>query len=204
MTTTTRTTTALAARQDRRSQFGRQETGPSRPPPKPKWQQQLTWAAADDEPGFLVRAITTPRPKTREIWYVLDEKMSGDAGKLVLLFFQRETKANGQFGKLKQLSIRPNEVGRLASAEDAEILNLLLGYHDVESHDYYYGYSSSRVSEAELPKNMQQFLLPKLAATQRLARVEKWHLSPAGVRRPSAAGLGRRAAVAVPSGHPVR
>ena len=37
---------------------------------------------------------------------------------------------------------------------------------------YYYGYSSSRVSEAVLPKNMQQFLLPKLAATQRLARAE--------------------------------
>ena len=63
---------------------------------------------------FLVRAIATPRPKTREIWYVLDEKMSGDAGKLVLFFFQRETKANGQFGKLKQLGIRPYEVGRLA------------------------------------------------------------------------------------------
>ena len=69
---------------------------------------------------------------------------------------------------------------------------------------YYYGYSSSRVSEAVLPKTMQQFLLPKLAATQRLARVGERHLSPAGVRRPSAAGLGRRAAVAVPSGHPGR
>ncbi len=154
-----------------RSSAGKRK-GRQAPPPKPKWQQQLTWAVADDEPGFLVRAITTPRPKTREIWYVLDEKMSSDAGKLVLYFFQRETKANGQFGKLKQLGIRPNEVGRIATAEDAEILTLLLGYHDVESHDYYYGYSSSRVSEAELPKNMQEFLLPKLAATRRLARVE--------------------------------
>ena len=36
--------------------------------------------------------------------------MSGDAGKPVLLFLQRETKANGQFGKLKQLNIRPYEV----------------------------------------------------------------------------------------------
>ena len=150
-----------------RNQAGRRQ------PPKPKWQQQLTWAPAADEPAFLARAFTSPRPKTREIWYVLDEKLSGDAGKLVLFFFQRETKANGQFGKLKQLNIRPNEAGRLATAEDAEILALLLGYHDVESHDYYYAYASSRVSEAELPKNMQQFLLPKLAATRRLARVKE-------------------------------
>ena len=98
--------------------------------------------------------------------------MSGDAGRLVLLLFQRETKANGQFGKLKQLSIRPNEASRLPSPDDAEILTLLLGYHDAENHDPYYGYSAARVSEAELPKNMQQFLLPKLAATQRLARAE--------------------------------
>ena len=90
-----------------------------------------------------------------------------------MFLLQRETKANGQFGKLKQLGIRPYEVSRLVGAEDAEILNLLLGYHDVESHRLYYGYSSSRVTEAVLPKNMQQFLLPKLAATQRLARVEK-------------------------------
>ncbi len=140
------------------------------PPPKPKWQQQLSWAQPDVPPESPVRAIVTPRPKAREIWYVVDERMSGDAGKLVLFFLQRETKANGQFGKLKQLSIRPYEAGRLADAEDAEILNLLLGYHDVESQPSYYGYSPPRVSEAELPKNLQQFLLPKLAATRRLAR----------------------------------
>ncbi len=149
------------------------KSGRGEAPPKPRWQQQLTWAAANAEPEDAIPAIAPPLPKTREVWYVLHESTSIDAGKLVLLLLQRETKANGQFGKLKQLNLRPYEVGRLVSAEDAEILNLLLGYHDVENHDYYYGYSSSRVSEAVLPKNMQQFLLPKLAATQRLARAAK-------------------------------
>ncbi len=97
--------------------------------------------------------------------------MSGDASKLVLFLLQRETKANGQFGKLKQLSIRPSETSRLVAPEDAEILNLLLGYHDVETQSYY-GYMPSRVSEVEVPKSMQQFLLPMLAATGRLARAE--------------------------------
>ncbi len=83
-------------------------------------------------------------------------------------------KKDGQFGKLKQLPIRPYDISRSVAAEDAEILNLLLGYHDVESQSpYYYGFASSRVTEAVLPKSMQQFLLPKLAATQRLARAEK-------------------------------
>ncbi|MGA2253341.1 MAG: SNF2-related protein [Thermoguttaceae bacterium] len=148
-------------------------SGRREPPPKPKWQQQLTWAAGDIVSENPVRAIVRPLPKAREIWYVLHEATSGDGGKLVLFFFQRETKANGQFGKLKQLNVRPQEVSRLVGAEDAEILNLLLGYHDVESHDSYYFYASSRVTEAVLSKNMQQFLLPKLAATHRLARVEK-------------------------------
>ena len=44
-----------------------------------------------------------PRPKMREVWYVLTRGSSSDAGKPVLLFLQRETKSNGQFGKLKQL-----------------------------------------------------------------------------------------------------
>jgi superfamily II DNA or RNA helicase len=152
---------------------GRHPQAGTRPPPKPEWQKQLAWTTADAELESPVRAIATPRPKTREIWYVLVEGTGGDAGKPILLLMQREAKSNGQFGKLKQLNLRPYEVNRLAGPEDAEILNLLLGYHDLESQSAYYVYSSSRVSQAALPKTMQQFLLPKLAATQRLARSEK-------------------------------
>ena len=157
------------------------KSGRNAPPPKPKWQQQLTWAAA--RPSRKIPSGRSPllcRRRAKSGMFST-RPLSGDAGKLVLLLLQRETKANGQFGKLKQLNLRPYELGRLVPAEDAEILNLLLGYHDVESHDYYYDYPSSRVSEAVLPKNMQQFLLPKLAATQRLARAETdagYHVQP--------------------------
>ena len=154
--------------------------GPPGRPPKPQWQQQLTWSAAEPEPGNLVPAVVPRPPKTREIWYVLQETADGDQGRPILLLLQRETRSTGQFGKLKQLNFRPHEISRLVAPEDAEILNLLLSYHDVESHDYYYGngYSPSRVSEAVLPKSMQHFLLPKLAATRRLARGAKddYHL----------------------------
>jgi len=141
-------------------------------PPKLKWQQQLSWTQADAEPEDSVGHIGRPA-KVREVWYVLHEDTSGDGSELVLFFMQREMRANGQFGKLKELGIRHNETSRLVGAEDAEILDLLLGRHYAESHDYYYGYSSSRATEAALPKSMQLFLLPKLAATQRLVRVDK-------------------------------
>jgi len=158
------------------------KAGAGKVPPKPQWQQQLTWVATNADPENAKPAIA-PLPTAREVWYVLHEAPSDDVSKPALLLLQRETKANGQFGKLKQLNLRPNEVSRHVGAEDAEILNLLLGYHDVDSHPYYYGYSSSRVSQAALPKNMQQFLLPKLAATQRLAWVDK------GVHQPVFAEL---------------
>ncbi|MEI8376491.1 MAG: SNF2-related protein [Planctomycetota bacterium] len=151
-------------------------------PQKPVWQQQLTWVAANVEPEEAESAIA-PLPKTREVWYVLHENTNDGTSKPALLLLQRETKTNGQFGKLKQLNLRPNEVSRHVGAEDAEILNLLLGYHDVDGHQFYYGFSSSRVSQAALPKNMQQFLLPKLAATQRLAWVDQ------GVHQPVFAEL---------------
>jgi superfamily II DNA or RNA helicase len=141
-------------------------------PPKPGWQQQLTWAGGDDEPDAIVPKIAAGAPKAREIWYVLQEDLCRDAGKPVLLLLQREQRATGKFGKLKLLNLRPYEVSRLAGPEDVEILKLLLGYHDVESHDpYYNAYSSSRIWQAVVPRNMQQFLLPKVAATHRLARV---------------------------------
>ena len=48
----------------------------------------------------------------------------------------------------------------------------MLGYREVDDYGSYYRYSP-RVSEVIVPKNVQQFLLPKLAATGRLARVKE-------------------------------
>jgi hypothetical protein len=139
--------------------------------PKPKWQQQLAWTGdpdADDAP----QELASDKRQTREVWYVLDSLSDANISKPLLLLYQREVRATGKLGKLKPFSLRPADVDRVVTGEDAEILKLLLGYQSVE--DEYYGYSgySPRVSEVVLPKGAQQFLLPKLAATGRLARVE--------------------------------
>ena len=56
-------------------------------------------------------------------------------------------------------------------------------------------------SEVVLPKGAQQFLLPKLAATGRLARIAIPQCLAARIRRSLPAGLGRRPALAVSPGH---
>jgi superfamily II DNA or RNA helicase len=141
-----------------------------RSPPKPRWQQQLAWAG-ESEPDDERPVLATEPPRTREVWYVLDALSGQNITEPVLLLYQRESRSTGKLGKLKQFSLRPNDVDRMVSGADAEILKLLLGYQSVD--DDYYGYSySPRVTEVVLPKAAQQFLLPKLAATGRLARIE--------------------------------
>ncbi len=139
-------------------------------PPKPKWQQQLTWAAADLEPDVVRPALSAKPQRAREVWYVLDALSDGNISKPVVLLFQREVRATGKFGKLKEFALRPTDVDRLVTGVDAEILRLLLGYHGIEDTYYSYAYSP-RTSELALPKGAQQFLLPKLAATGHLARI---------------------------------
>ncbi len=136
-------------------------------PPKPSWRQQLAWSGADEH-GAVVPVVGPRPPKIREIWYVLAEGSGEDSGRPLVLLRQREMKANGQFGKLKLLNLGPHEVSQMAEPQDAEILALLLGYHDAESRHLYYGYSP-RIAEVLLPKGVQQFLLQKMAATGRLA-----------------------------------
>ena len=110
------TTTTIPRRAARPADGGRPASKPGRrkPPQKPKWQQQLTWAAAgcragESRPGDRASAGRRPAKSGTS----LTRAPSGDAGRPVLLFLQRETKANGQFGKLKQLNLRPYEVSRL-------------------------------------------------------------------------------------------
>ena len=107
-------------------------------PPKKKWQQQLAWAGEaepEEEPPVLAAD-----GQTREIWYVLDALSGQNISKPVLLLYQREARSTGKLGKLKQFSLRPYDIDRLVTGDDAEILKLLLGYQSVDDDDYGYGY----------------------------------------------------------------
>jgi superfamily II DNA or RNA helicase len=138
--------------------------------PKAKWQQQLAWSINDAEVEEAPPVLPGPSQRTREIWYVLDALSGESVSKPLLLLFHREARSTGKLGKLKPLSLSPYDIDRLVTGNDAEILRLLLGYQSVDDDVYGFGYSP-RVSEVVLPKGAQQFLLPKLAATGRLARI---------------------------------
>ncbi len=142
-----------------------------RSPPVPKWQQQLAWAGSAEADDVPPPVLTADSWRTREVWYVLDALSDQNVSEPVLLLYQREVRANGKLGKLKQFSVRPYDIDRLVAGADAEILKLLLGYQSVDDDYIGHGYSP-RVTEVALPKGAQQFLLPKMAATGRLARIE--------------------------------
>ncbi len=142
----------------------------SKSPSKPKWQQQLNWSTTDADADDAPPVLSPSSRRTREVWYVLDALSGENVSKPLLLLFHREARSTGKLGKLKPFSLSPYDIDRLVSGDDAEVLRLLLGYQGMDDDVYGYGYSP-RVSEVVLPKGAQQFLLPKLAATGRLARV---------------------------------
>ena len=149
-----------------------------KPPPKPAWQQQLTWKGAGGEADEAESVVPRGPQRNREVWYVLDKLTDDDISQPLILLRQREARSNGALGKLKDLALRPQDVYGLVVGADAELLTLLLGYQAADDYSYGYRYSP-RVSEIVLPKGMQQFLLPKLAATGHLARI-----ATANVARP--------------------
>ena len=158
--------------------------GRRRQPRVAGWQEQLasvfdTDALAGDSPA----AAALPFEKAREAWYVLDVATCVITGTLAVQLFHRETKLNGEFGKLKALSIDRHGVDSFPRPEDRELLRLLLAYDsgcgDQFPADYggysHYGYQP-KVSEMSLRGTAYEQVLPKLCATGRLV----WTLNSFG------------------------
>jgi superfamily II DNA or RNA helicase len=113
--------------------------------------------------------------KAHEAWYALDVSASTETGGLVIRLFHRETKLNGEFGKLKSLSIDQRSIDQFPQPDDRELLQLLLingreldeTYDSYHNHYGYYGYEP-KISELVLPARAYPEVLPKLCATGRL------------------------------------
>ena len=157
--------------------LGRGDGGPSRlpppaPPPAPTWRHRLSSLFQGPRPWESPAAVLPSLDRSREAWYVIDVASSRTDGSLIIEFFQRETKQNGEFGKLKQASLREADLDRFPIPEDREMLRLLLDHHGDADESYgYYRHYSPRVSEVSLEPRMYGEVLPKLYATGRLACV---------------------------------
>jgi hypothetical protein len=146
-------------------------------PRRARWQQQLS-AVFESHAASASADTTLPLVgKTREAWYVLDVTASLETGALMIDLFHRETKLSGEFGRLKPLGVRQEDIARFTKPEDREMLRVLLAsdedrddrydaHHDRYRYYGYHGYEP-KTSEVSLAAGAYEHLLPKLCATGR-------------------------------------
>lgn len=116
-------------------------------------------------------AYQTPRrewPAGSEILYAVDVEASRNAGGMVLTLHVRSPKQDGEMGKLKDLTLRLNDLPGVPEAEDREILAQLAGGR------VNYGYLELPAYEAvqnrvQLPGALALMLAPRMARTGRLS-----------------------------------
>jgi superfamily II DNA or RNA helicase len=108
--------------------------------------------------------------KPRQAWFVFTVQECVAAGSLVLHFYQRELKKNGEFSQLKALSADRSELIRFNDAEDRDVLDRCLGLIPEDQYGYYgYGSMSYRqFSACRLSPSMCGLLLPAICARGRL------------------------------------
>jgi superfamily II DNA or RNA helicase len=147
----------------------------SRPP---AWRSQLdalSTTAAGPASHSLNGVSEVLGEKRREAWYVLNVGSSLREGSLLIEFHQRESKRNGEFGKIKKLSLNRSDISQFTDATDRELLQLLIGNdaRDSTVQNYYYGYTSSpygswlKFTHCVVAPAMYDIVLPRLCATGR-------------------------------------
>ena len=90
----------------------------------PVWQRKLKELHGELHQGGFSKPLTE---RETEIAYEIDVERSNLVGMLVIQTSQRQRRANGQWGKLKPLKLRPDEFDRIHSARDRQILAYLFG-----------------------------------------------------------------------------
>jgi superfamily II DNA or RNA helicase len=116
--------------------------------------------------------------KDRQIWYVINLPSCRERGVLAIDLFQRQRKRNGEFGKLKRLSVPRSEFEQAGESEDKTLLQLLLGHQTQgpvgpAQPYHYYNSSYATYSQATVAPVLYPFVLDRLAATKRFVYQEQ-------------------------------
>jgi superfamily II DNA or RNA helicase len=109
----------------------------------------------------------------RQAWFLLDVERTLQSGQPVVDLRQRETKMNGEWGKIKRLSLTRRDIATFSDAEDRELLALLLATPSPERSagylPYGYSYGEPRHNSSTVPAALYDTVLPRLCATGRFA-----------------------------------
>jgi superfamily II DNA or RNA helicase len=103
-------------------------------------------------------------PQDREIIYVIDIPATVNQQGLIVEFYSREHKLNGEWKKLKTLNVSRDSIERLPNPVDQQILSLLVGASGDIYGSYYYSSASSRF---RIRHPLEQMLIPMICRTGR-------------------------------------
>ncbi|MBS0210288.1 MAG: DEAD/DEAH box helicase [Planctomycetes bacterium] len=115
----------------------------------------------------------------RQAWFLLNLNNCLAAGGLVVQLCCRERKRNGEFGKLKVMSLARKELSCFEDADDRDTLDLLLGLLPCQNYGYGSDYGGYRwldhqvFSQIELSPTLGQIVLPRLCARGRMLWTER-------------------------------
>lgn len=152
--------------------------GKGAPQPKPNlWKKQFAGVKQEssrlgsDADRYDASAYQTPKP--RQAWFLFHKRECEAGGALIIRFYHRELKKNGEFSKLKAFNLSRNELALFDDTDDREALQLLMGmipareYGVYDSYDYKYS-GRREFTQCELSPAISSFILPKLCARGRL------------------------------------
>ncbi len=137
---------------------------PTKAPRKLKeWEQQLVELRqqinGSDEGGKA-------QERDREIYFEIDATESRESGLLVVQTSQRQRRANGQWGKLKPLKLRPGRLGEIEHDDVRRILAYLTGgTPERSSWIAQQAEFQSAVHRYRIPYELCELLLPRMCAT---------------------------------------
>jgi hypothetical protein len=142
---------------------------PRKPSPaKMSWKQELTRLRAQIEPA---QTPYNPWPAGREVVYLVDVPASQVNHQLVIELAARDRKNNGEWGKPRSQPLPHDQIARLPSPADRQILGLLLGAREQDPHSWstysYDSYSPPVPRRYRLGPAIQDALLPEICSTGR-------------------------------------
>lgn len=130
-------------------------------PQKPAWQEYLAAVNAGENERYTRAPHFAPG---FEILYALEAGASQHNGALVFHLYSRSKKKNGDWTVYKELRLTQSEMAALPDPEDASIISAMVG-----GNEYYYSGITGVGMRRVLPQILGEQLVPRMAATGRLA-----------------------------------
>lgn len=149
----------------------RQEVVTARAVEKPlsEWERKLKSISDELDEGDLSAATA----REREIVFQLDLAASREHGQIVVDAVQRQRRANGAWGKVKPLKLKPGRLDEVEHEDDRRVLALLGG--GVVDRTNWFGQPNEFQSAAyryRLPADLAEEVLPVLCQTDRFVFLE--------------------------------